>query len=84
MPVVKIGKEEKFLVKLPEERKVIEEALEIYRDGRHDVRDFIFEFFGKRSSSPTAYIANVKLGEIAIPLQSYRRLEEYISQCCSK
>jgi len=86
MPIVKVGKlqKERFKVKTPDEVKKIEKAVEGYRGSCHDVYDFLRDFFGIHSSTPSSSLANIKLGYSSVRVEAWRKLEEYAATLESK
>jgi len=81
MPIEKVGrwKKEKFRFKTSEEMKKLEKAKNKYCDSTHDVQDFIYEFLGVNSSSPSYYLHEVKNGRTAISIESWNKIEAYVS-----
>ena len=79
MPIVKVGKKERFRCEEPEEVGIIERGVEEYRNSGHDVHDFVLDFFGAHSLKPSTYLNNVKRGDTTISIESWSKLKEYVS-----
>lgn len=86
MPIERVGrhKTEKYVVRNPEEAKIIEKAVYKFRGENHDVHDFIKEFFGVISSNPSDYLERVKRGETAISKESWDKTVGYVSKPSGK
>ncbi|OGI12649.1 hypothetical protein A3K64_03655 [Candidatus Micrarchaeota archaeon RBG_16_36_9] len=85
MPKIKnkLGKE-RFIIEKNNESEIIEKASEHYRNSGHNVYDFVLEFFSKRSSVPSRYLNSIKNGSRAFRVESWEKLEEYVSTMKSK
>jgi hypothetical protein len=85
MPIVRVRhpKTERFRCD-DSDGKVVEEAQSNFCDSNHDNHDFVLYFFNVHSSRPTNYIANVKRGDKTILIESWNKLNDYVSQHCGK